>query len=340
YSSTVLTYQNDDSTVQALVSAVTEGFPIVHSYSKLRAKLLNLKTLRYCDRNVQLGIIKKEFPFEESYKELQEVFGNFHPRYKDLLTHFVEQGQVDVFPKLGKRGGAFCSNGHGTPTVVMLNHDKSSRCHSTFAHEMGHAFHSEESKVQGPLYEAYTISVAEVASTFFEQLAFDHRLKESSKEEKIILLDSQINEAIATVFRQIAVFNYELELHTLVRSDGMQSYTKMASLMTKHLQAYLGDTYQITEDDGYCFVLWPHLRYVFYVYSYASGYIISRALFERYKKNPEYRESIMTFLSLGASMQPEDIFASIGIDIRSKEFYQEGLRAIERDIEELASLTV
>ncbi len=335
YSQTVLSYQNDDRTVQTLVSAVTESFSIAHRYGRLHAKHLQQDTLRYCDRNVGVGTITREIPFEESYRELQEVFGNFHPRYKELLTYFVEQGQVDVFPRMGKRGGAFCSSGHSVPTSVLLNHDNTPRSHSTFAHEMGHAFHSEESKVQGPLYEAYTISVAEVASTFFEQLAFDAQLKGSTDEEKVVLLDAQINEGIATVFRQVAVFNYELELHTLVREKGMQSHGVMAELMTKHLQSYLGESYALTVDDGYCFVLWPHLRYGFYVHAYAFGYIVSRALFKRYKENPEYRESIMKFLSLGGSMQPEEIFSSIGIDVRSKEFYKEGLSALESDIIEL-----
>src|SRR5690606_27619750 len=111
------------------------------------------------------------------------------------------------------------------------------------------------------------------------------------------------------------------------------------SLMTKHMKAYLGPAVDVDGDVGYIFVSWPHIRSFFYVYSYAYGQLISRALFERWKQNPDYIKKIEQFLRAGSSMSPEKIFKSIGIDTRDPKFFEDGLKAIEKDIEKLEKLT-
>ena len=207
----------------------------------------------------------------------------------------------------------------------------------TLAHEMGHAIHTELSKPLDPLYGEYTISVAEVASTFFEQFVSDQVIEDLSDEEKIIVLHDRINRDITCVFRQIACFNCELELHREIRSKGYLSKEEMARIMQKHLRSYIGDAAEITEDDGYVFTSWAHLRYSFYVYTYAYGLLVSRALYEKWKLDHSYSKKIEQFLSAGNSMSPKDIFKSIGIKI-DKDFFETGLKSIERDIDMLEKL--
>ena len=245
---------------------------------------------------------------------------------------------MDVFPAQGKRGGAFCSSGVGTPTLVLLNHMPNYDGVMTFAHEMGHAIHAEFSKSQSPLYQGHSTAVAEVASTFFENLAFEEIFSKLTDKEKIEALHDRINDDISTVFRQIACFNFEYELHTQIKQKGALSREDIAALMNKHMSAYLGKSVKLDEVDGYFFVAWSHIRSFFYVYSYAYGQLISKALYASYKKDKNFLLKIEEFLYAGESKTPEDIFNSIGIDTTKPEFFELALQSIEKDIDYLEEL--
>jgi oligoendopeptidase F len=153
----------------------------------------------------------------------------------------------------------------------------------------------------------------------------------------MILLHDKIADDITTIFRQIACFNFENEMHESVRKEGFLPKDKLAELMSKHLKSYLGPTFNITNDDGYAFVGWPHIRRFFYVYSYAFGQLVSAALYEKYKQDKNYIKQVVKVLSAGNSNTPEGIFRSIGIN-PTKQFFELGLKKIDKDIDELEKL--
>lgn len=338
YDSTFLSYQNDEKTILLLIDVVTKGFKISKRFYKLHAKLLKEQKLSVSDRGVKIGEIEKKFDFETSVSIVGDVFEKVGPQYKKIFDKILD-GQTDVYPKQGKTGGAYCSGNYNSPTFVLLNHTDDLRSLETLAHEMGHAVHTELSKSQPSWYQSYSTSTAEVASTFFEQVTLSEIEKQLTDDEKIILLHNQLMGDISTIFRQIACFNFELELHKRIRAEGQLSKDEMAKLLRKHLESYLGDAFDVTDDDGYFFVNWSHIRRFFYVYSYAYGQLISRALFENWKKDKTYADKIEQFLSLGGSMSPEDIFKKVGINVKDPKFFESGLRSIEKDIERLEKLT-
>ena len=340
YSATVLSYENDEKTVEMLVDLVTKYFSVSKRFYKLHAKLLKEEKITYADRSATIGKIKKNFDFDTAVSIVRNTFNKIDKKYGDILDSFLENGQIDVYPKKGKSGGAFCSGNGDLPTFVLLNHADDINSVETLAHEMGHAIHTELSKSQSIFYKDYTMSVAEVASTFFEQAVSDELENHLSKDEQIIFLHNKIKGDVQTIFRQIACFNFELELHQKIREQGRLAKKDIAILMNKHMKAYLGDAMDLKEDDGYFFVQWPHIRNFFYVYSYAYGQIISRALFENWKKDKSYAEKIEQFLSSGSSMSPENIFKKIGIDTSNKTFFETGLKSIENDIKRLEKLAV
>jgi oligoendopeptidase F len=225
------------------------------------------------------------------------------------------------------------------PTFVLLNHIDDLYSLKTFAHEMGHAFHAELSKGQGPIYCSYSTSLAETASTLFETIAGDAIYESLPDKEKIILLHDRISDSIASIFRQIACFNYENEIHQTIRTKGYMSKEELADAHNKHMQAYLGPALKMTRDDGYMFVSWMHLRYFFYVYSYAYGLLVSKALLRRYRKDKSFWKKIEQFLSAGGKDSPENILKEIGIDVSKPDFWKEGLKEIEDDIKKLEKLT-
>lgn len=340
YSETIIGYQNDEKTVETLVKVVNENMKIAHRFFKVKAKLLGLKKLEYADRWGKIGKINKKFEFDEALKITKTGFGEVNKIYSDILENFIQNGQIDVFPKKGKTSGAYCSPAINFPTLVLLNHNDDLNSVTTLAHEMGHAIHSELShKHQTNLYKHHTISVAEVASTLFENFVFDNVIQTLNDKEKIIALHDRISDSIATIFRQIACFNFELKLHTIIREKGFVTKAEIAKLMNIEMKKYLGGAFDLQDDDGYFFVTWSHIRRFFYVYSYAIGKLTSDALYNNYKKDKNFEIKIREFLSAGGQNSPEGIFKNIGIDITKPEFFRAGLKEVEEQIIKLEKLT-
>jgi oligoendopeptidase F len=338
YTGTVLRYENTEKNIELLVSLVTKYFSISKRFYKIHAKLLGEEKLKYADRGAKIGEIKKKFDFDTSVEIVKNTFEKIDPRYKAYLESYLENGQIDVYPKVGKSGGAFCTSEGKMPTFVLLNHSDDIRSVETLAHEMGHAIHSELTRPQPPHYRGVSMATAEVASTFFEQVVVEELENQLDDKEKIIFLDNKIRGDISTIFRQIACFNFELELHKEIREKGYVPKEDIAKIMSKHMKAYLGDSVEVTDENGYFFVAWSHIRNFFYVYSYAYGQIVSRALFENWKKDKSYAKKIEQFLSSGRSASPEQIFKKIGIDTSKPEFFEAGLKSVEKDIARLEKL--
>lgn len=338
YSATILGYQNDEKVIENLVDIVTKNYKISHRFYKIKAKLLKEKYLNYWDRSASIGTNTKKIPFEKGLSVLQNAFSKLGPRYLNYLNTYMENGQVDVFPRLLKASGAYCWSNTNMPTFVLLNYTNDLDSIMTFGHEMGHAIHGELSKSQPVIYEGHTTSVAEVASTLFENFVFEDIFQTLNEKEKIIALHNRIEDDVVTIFRQIACFNFETELHNTIREKGNLEANEIGLMLNKHMKNYIGPVVKMTEDDGYHFVYWSHIRRFFYVYSYAYGQIISKALYKNYQKDKKFLTKIEQFLSAGESMAPEDIFKSIGIDTKNPKFFLDGLMQIEKDIDTLEKL--
>lgn len=339
YSETIIDYQNEEKTVEVLVDTVTRYFSIAHRFYKVHARLLGEKKITYADRGAPIGKLKTKFTFPQAVTSVRESLASLDVEYATIFDDMVSQGNIDVYPKKGKRGGAFSWGQAGAlPTFVFLNYVDNYYAAAVLAHEIGHSIHTILSKKQPIRYQDYSLATAETASTFFETRFLEKMEKSLSGEEKIIALHARLLKDVSTIFRQIACFNFENELHQQVRAQGQLKAEDMAALMSKHMQAYVGPVMKVGKEDGYGFVAWSHIRRFFYVYSYAFGQLVSRALLARLEKDPSFASKIKEFLSLGGSMSPEDIFKSIGVDVTTAEFFEEGLKSVEKDIIELERL--
>ncbi len=339
YDATIRGYQNDPKSILALVDAVTKAAPIAHRFYAVKKKLLKLDRLTYADRSAKVGEVKTKVPFERAVAIVREVFTDLDPQYVEIFDRLLDSGQVDVYPKKGKTGGAYCSSSVGVPTFVLLNHLSDFHSLKTLAHEMGHAIHAERAKSQRPLYQGHPISTAETASTFFETAALKRLIAELPAEERVVALHDAIQDNIATVFRQIAFFRFELALHQAVRADGYVPKEKIAELMNKEMQQYLGPAFKLEPEDGNFFVTIGHIRRFFYVYSYAYGQLISSALHRKLDADAGFIKKVDGFLAAGESKSPYDIFKSCGLDTQNPAIFREGLKAIEANVAELERLT-
>ncbi len=338
YDATIIGYENSLSSVASLIKVVTDNYKLVHKFMHIKQRMLGLSEMYYADRSAPVGKSNKRISYNRAVKIVSSAFYDVDKEYGDIFNKLISNGQVDAYPKVGKSGGAYCSGNINMPTMILLNHTDDLNSLYTLAHEMGHAIHTERSKTQPIIYQNYSTAVAETASTFFERVAFDKIFQTLSENEKIIALHNKIQDDIATIFRQVAFFNFELELNNAIRSNGWLSKESIAKLLVKHLRAYLGKGVKVDELDGYSFVYIGHFRRHFYVYSYAFGQLISNVLFERYKQDKSYIKQIDKFLSAGGSGTPEYIFKSIGVDVKTEKFWQDGMNMIEKDIKALEKL--
>jgi oligoendopeptidase F len=338
YQSTIKSYENEEKVIENLVKTVTDNFKVAHRFYKIKAKILKEKRLEYADRSASVGVIHKDFSFEETIKIVRNGYERFGSEYEKIFEDYLLNGQIDVYPKKSKKGGAFCFGVYGLPTFILLNQVDNYQSVLTLGHEMGHAIHTKFSHTQPSIYSDYTMSVAETASTLFENFVFDEIYESLSEKEKIIALHNNINDNISTIFRQIACFNFEEELHETIRKNGYCAKEDIAKIMNKHMKSYLGPMFDLKEEDGYFFVDWLHIRRFFYVYSYAYGCLISNFMYQEYKKDKKFKDKIEQFLRAGGSNAPEDIFSGIGINIRDPKFFKEGIKSIEEKIKKLEKL--
>lgn len=338
YEATIRGYQNDVQSILALAEAVTKKVDISHRFYEAKRRLLKLPFLTYADRSAPIGDLKTKIPFEKAVAVVRETFGELKGTYADIFDRLLDNGQLDVYPKKGKTGGAYCASDTTMPTFVLLNHVENFSSLKTLAHEMGHAVHAERAKEQRPLYRGHPISTAETASTFFETAALNRVIKTLPKEERIVALHDKIQDNIATVFRQIAFFNFERDLHQMIRAKGYVPKEEIARLMNSHVGHYLGKAMKLDLEDGYFFVTIGHIRRFFYVYSYAYGQLISSALHQQLDKGAITIDKVDGFLSAGESKSPYDIFKSCGLDTKKPAIFLEGLKSIEQDVTELERL--
>jgi oligoendopeptidase F len=338
YEATVLSTENNLETVETLVETVTKAFDLSHQFYQLKAQLLELEELSYADRAAKIGSFDRKYEFDQAYNLTYETFQNLDPEFSQILERMAANGQLDIFPKKGKVAGAFCSSSINNPSFILLNHTNDFNSVLTLAHEMGHAIHSELSKSQPVIYQSYSTSTAETASTFFEQFVFERLIQDFSQKERVIALHNQLQQDINTVFRQIALFNFELDLHNQIQEKGYLSAHRIAQLLNKHMQTYLGPLFKLNDLDGKSFIIWPHIRYFFYTYTYAFGHLVSKALVNQVKQKPQNIQKVKQFLAAGGSDTPQHILQAMDIDISQSNFFTQGLKVVKEDLEKLKML--
>jgi oligoendopeptidase F len=338
YDATLLSHETSEKTVFALVDAVSKRFDVSQRFFTLKKKMLKLKTMRLEDCTAPLGKPEK-MTFEEGFTTVRDAYTKLDPRYGKIFTDAFENGQVDVFARQNKSGGGFQSKSLNLPGMILLNYVPDFKSALTLAHEVGHLIHSTRTESEQPVfYRDYSTTVAEVASTFGEAVLFYSVFDSLSHKEKVHAMHEYLLDTIVSVFRCIADFNAEHRYHTTIREKGWMSMDELLDTYVDTRKDYGGKALTLTRDDGYRIVYTSHFRLKYYLYSYAFGRMVSRILYERVQKDPSYIAKVDEFLSAGSSATTEDIFKKIGIDVTSPTFFDEGIAAIEKDIDAFEAL--
>ena len=336
------TYLRDDidkEVVEAMASAVENCYSFSQQFYTLKAKLLGLSHLTYEEKNLKYGSSDAEYSFEKAVEIVDTTLQELDPEFWQIFQSFLQNGQIDVYPNKWKRGGAFCTDSSkALPVYIMLNYTKKLRDISTIIHEMGHGINAVLQRKQNALNYGATVSTAEVASTFFENVLIRKLSQSLSGEELLVFRMSVLDDMVSTVQRQIACFRFEQALHQTFRQEGYLTSKKIWLLFQSHMKNYMGDATLFGEWTENRRICWSHIRNFFYVYSYASGFLISKsmeALLHSWKISITH---IKDFLSAGMNSSPRETFLQMGIDIANPDFRKAGLQEMQTYLEETISL--
>jgi oligoendopeptidase F len=330
----------ESEVVDSLIDSVAKRFDISSRFYELKAGLLKVKKLKYHERNVEYGEVAKHYPYTKSVNLVYTVMGKLDPQFADIFAGFIKNGQIDAYPKKGKDSGAFCIH-HLLlqPTYILLNHTGKLHDVLIIAHELGHGINNELIREKQHALDFGTpTSTAEVASTFMEDFVLDEILHTADEELRLAIMMAKLNDDVSSIFRQAACYRFEQELHREFRIRGYLSKEEIGALFRKHMKAYMGDFVEQSTGSENWWVYWNHIRYFFYVYSYASGLLISKSLQNSVKKDPAFIAKVKEFLSAGLSDSPKNIFSRLGIDITDSRFWGRGLDEVERLLIETTGL--
>ncbi len=328
--------------VDALIDACVGRYDLVARYYRLKAKLLGLDALADYDRYAPLEDAAGERSFGEARDIVLAAYRDFSPRMADVAKRFFEERWIDAELRPGKRGGAFSAS--TVPSVhpyVLLNYTGNLRDVMTVAHELGHGVHQTLASPQGLFEQDTPLTTAETASVFGEMLVF-RRLMREEKDPKVrlALLCGKLEDAFATVFRQVAMTRFEQMLHTARREEGELALDRVNELWMDANRPMFGDSVQLSDDYAWWWLYIPHFVHSpFYCYAYAFGELLVLALLRRYDEEGEsFVPKYEALLASGGSDTPENLLAAMDLDIADPAFWQGGLALLEELLEEAETL--
>jgi oligoendopeptidase F len=330
----------DADVVDSLLAAVAGRFEVASRYYALKAKLMKKPRLAYHERNVEYGVVAEKYPYPRALDLVFTTFDRLDAEFGEIARMFSRNGQVDALPHAGKESGAFCMHSMPSqPTYILLNHTGTLHDVLTLAHEFGHGINNElmRSRVHSLDFSTPT-STAEVASTFMEDFVLDEILHKADDETRLAVMMQKLNDDVSTIFRQVACYRFEQDLHTAYRKNGYLSKQDIGKLFQKNMAAYMGKAVEQSAGSENWWIYWSHIRYFFYVYSYASGLLISKSLQNAVRREPAFIGKVKEFLSAGMSDSPRNIFLKLGIDIADRNFWNTGLDEVERLLDETETL--
>lgn len=327
-----------------LIKAVHDALPTLHRYYRMRAKLLGLEKLSHWDVYVPLVKgVTSETPYEEAVSMIGEALAPLGSEYVQTITDGLTKDRwVDRYENKGKRSGAFSSGTFTSKPYILLNYKEDVlRDVFTVAHEGGHSMHSYYSAKNNPYFHYdYTIFEAEVASTFNEQLLAKYMIDHATDDRmKAYIIGKQIDDIVATLFRQTMFAEYEMIIHREAEKGVPITLELLRSEYRKLLELYFGDAVSFAEESDLEGLRIPHFYSPFYVYKYATGLSASIALSKKVLNGTEQdRQLYLDFLRSGGSLYPIESLRKAGVDMQKEEPVKDALSTFSSLLDQAESL--
>ena len=326
-----------------LTQAVRANLPAVHKYYELRKRAMGLDAIHFYDIYTPiLSDVPKRTPWADAVELCVEALKPLGPAYTDALAAGLRGRWCDRYENKGKHSGAFSSGCYDSDPYILMNYKAEVFDHVfTLAHEAGHSMHSHLSHTHQPYqYSSYTIFVAEVASTFNEQLLLRHLLKHvTDKRERAALVNREIDDMRKTLVRQTMFAEFEATTHRLAEANEPLTLERLRAEYRALLDAYFGPGFVLDAELSLECLRIPHFYRAFYVYKYATGLAAAVALADRVTAGGAAElEAYLGFLKGGSSKDPLDLLRGAGVDMASPAPVAAALTRFGELVDELATL--
>ena len=330
-----LSNQATDESISALIEAVVARYGLVQRWYRLKAKLLGLDRLSFYDRNASLptGEETAVIDWEEAKETVIDAYASYSPVLASGARRFFDEGWIDAPLRPAKQGGAFCAPvTPGLHPYVLVNFTGTRRDVLTLAHELGHGLHFLLAGEQSLSEHVTPLTLAETASVFGEAVTFGRLLEhEHDPRRRLALLASSVDDAIATVFRQVSMWRFEDLAHRARRSDGELSVERINALWMESQLELFGDTIDTAGYESWWSYI-PHFIHTpGYVYAYAYGQLLAMSVYQRsLDGGPPFAEKYLAMLAAGGSRSPEELTAMVDCDLNDPQFWAAGLDLVEQ----------
>lgn len=333
----------DPSVYKSLILAVHEKIGALHHYMRLRSNILKLEPLHMYDLHVPLiADVDMKIPYGVAEEMIIESVAPLGVSYQEVLKKgFKEEGWVDRYENLNKRSGAYSSGCFDSHPYILMNYKEIMRDAFTLAHEAGHSMHSYLSRAEQPYqYADYPIFLAEVASTFNEELLMQTLLKRvKNKQEQIYLINQKVEDVRNTLFRQTMFAEFELKIHEFAEKGVPLTPKLLKDEYRKLNEFYFGPDVYCNEETDIEWARIPHFYYNFYVFQYATGISAALALSEKVLAGGEKeRCDYLTFLKSGSSRDPIELLQRAGVDMRTPEPVLAAIDKFDKMVKQIETL--
>ena len=330
-------------TLDAMLTAIREYLPVFHGYLKGKAEYLGDQNgLPWYDLFAPVGKSDHKYSLEEAKEYLVTSFADFSQESADLIERAFDEHWIDFYPRKGKVGGAFCSEvTHAKQCRILTNFSGTFESVDTLAHELGHAFHSQQIFDHRVLNQLYPMQVAETASTFNETHITKRAISKADGEERLALLESFVSNTTQTICDIYSRFLFEDEVFHRCEKEFLMPEDLKAIMVKAQKEAY-GDGLDANAMHPYMWACKGHY-YIddlsYYNFPYAFGAMFAMGLYTQFEKEgtdfvPKYK----ALLKATSVKSVEDTAKMAGIDITKPDFWRESLASFEKMIKELAQI--
>ncbi|MDX6593736.1 MAG: oligoendopeptidase [Gaiellales bacterium] len=337
-SQTHLRNELDAEIVETMMQAVERRYDLAQRWFAAKAGLLGLDVLELGDQYAPIGEARG-VEYDEGRALVDSAFAGFSERIRQVSDEFFTEHRVDAEPRVGKRGGAFCSPvAQDARPYVMLNYTDRMNDVLTMAHELGHGMHFQLSHEKQTPHSAHTgLALAEVPSTFAEFVAYDHLLaNESDPETRRVLSAGRAEGAFATVFRQTVLARYEQRAYGMRAGATALTPDRLGDAWLEENVKYYGDSISLPEGYRLGWSYIPHfISTRFYTYAYVFAKLVALALYARWRDEGEdFVPAYLEFLAAGGSAAPADLLGALGVDVRDPATWDRAFDELERMVAE------
>jgi pepF/M3 family oligoendopeptidase len=335
----------DRDTLNAMMGAMKDSFPMFRKYYNHKAKLIGKEKLAFWDIFAPVGKTDTRYTYEEARDFILNAFEKFSPELRKFSERAFENNWIDAEMREGKGSNGFCMGLDGVrESRIFINFDGSQDQLSTIAHELGHAFHNECAWQfeKTPLQQITPMTLAETASTFCETIVTEAVLKQvKDPQEELAILESILNGASQVTVDIYSRFLFEKEVFER-REKAELSVDEINDIMERSQKETYGEALDERYLQKYMWTWKPHYYGTglsFYNYPYAFGLLFATGLYAIYqKRGDEFVNDYKALLASTGEATAADLAASFGIDILTRKFWEDSLAIIGKHVDRYCEL--